>query len=86
MCLLYLAGESGFRRAPPLNLLLAAAFVILAIDPKTAVEPDTSSRFLSVSAVFLWGCPLFESCVPGLFLEPISSLGLADRCFLKSSG
>ena len=82
MCLLYLAGESGFRKAPPLNLLLAAAFVILAIDPKAAIETGYQLSFLSVSAVFLCGLPLFESCVRPV-LEPISNLGLANRCFLN---
>jgi len=81
--ILLLIGRIFFRRADALNILFAAAFILLAINPDWLFETGFQLSFLSVAAILLTAVPFVDSYIKPL-LEPLRHCGDAKRIFTQS--
>jgi competence protein ComEC len=79
--ILYLIGRLIFRKADPLNILLATALILLATEPDWLFEPGFRLSFLSVTAIALTANPIVQIYLKPLW-EPMKYCGITDRLFL----
>jgi competence protein ComEC len=80
---LYLIGQSLFRRASPVNIILACAFLLLTAQPGWIRDPGFQLSFLSVAAIVLMALPIIELRLRPL-LDPLRHAGDPERLFLKA--
>jgi|LSQX01.2.fsa_nt_gb competence protein ComEC len=79
---LYLLGRMIFRHADPINLLFAAALILLAAHPGWLFEIGFQLSFLSVLAIVMTASPLIEEYWDPV-CAPTRHAGDADRLFLR---
>jgi competence protein ComEC len=82
MFTLYLAGQSIFRKANPVNIVFACAFLLLAAHPAWLLDAGFQLSFLSVTAIVLMGLPFIEGVLRPL-TDPPRHAGHSDRLFLQ---
>ena len=80
MFLLYLIGRTIFRRADPLNILLSAAFILLAARPNWLFETGFQLSFLSVIAIVMTAVPAIHSFLRPVW-DPLRHCGDPGRLF-----
>jgi competence protein ComEC len=78
MLILYLVGQSIFRRADPGNLVLAAGFSLLIFRPEWLFDAGFQLSFLSVLAISAMALPLIERMLVPL-LTPMRHAGQGER-------
>ncbi len=83
MFVLYLIGRMLFRRADPVNILLASALILLAAEPGWLMETGFQLSFLSVLAIALTAAPAFRNYWKPLF-DPMRRCGDGGRLFLEA--
>ena len=81
MLILYLVGQSIFRRADPGNLVLAAGFSLLIIRPEWLFDAGFQLSFLSVLAISTMALPLIERILQPLLIS-MRHAGHSERYFL----
>ncbi len=81
MFLLYLAGRSLFRRADPVNILLAAALLLLAARPVWLMDTGFQLSFLAVMAIALTALPAVRRYLNPVW-DPLAHAG-RERLFLR---
>jgi competence protein ComEC len=79
---LYLLGRMLLRHADSVNLLFAAALILLAANPDWLFEIGFQLSFLSVLAIVMTASPLIEGCWDPV-CAPARHAGEADRLFLR---
>ncbi len=82
MFILYLIGQSLFRRASPTNILFASALILLAVRPDWLIDPGFQLSFLSVMAICLMSVPLSQSRLKPV-LDPLRHAGDDERLFVR---
>jgi competence protein ComEC len=82
MFTLYLIGQCLFRRASPVNTVLACAFLLLSAHPGWLQDAGFQLSFLSVTAIALTGLPLIESFLHPV-LGPLRHAGDPERLTLE---
>ncbi len=80
--ILYLIGRALFRRADPVNILFAAALILLGIEPDWLFEVGFQLSFLSVMAIALTAAPAINAYLKPV-LEPLKHAGDPGRLFLQ---
>jgi competence protein ComEC len=80
---LYLIGQSLFRRASPVNIILACAFLLLTAQPGWLWDPGFQLSFLSVAAIVLMALPIIEQRLRPL-LDPLRHAGDLERLSLEA--
>jgi competence protein ComEC len=83
MFTLYLIGQCLFRKASPVNTVLACAFLLLGAHPGWLHDSGFQLSFLSVTAIALTGLPLIESLLLPL-LGPLQRAGDPERLTLQT--
>jgi competence protein ComEC len=83
MFILYLIGQSLFRRASPANIVLACAFLLLSAHPGWLRDAGFQLSFLSVTAIVLMGLPAIEQVLRPL-LDPLRHAGNPERLSLQA--
>jgi competence protein ComEC len=83
MFLLYLIGQSIFRRAAPGNIVLACAFLLLSVHPGWLRDTGFQLSFLSVTAIVLMGMPAIERFLFPL-LDPLRHAGKPDKLSVQA--
>jgi competence protein ComEC len=83
MFTLYLTGQCLFRKASPVNTVLACAFLLLAAHPGWLQDAGFQLSFLSVTAIALTGLPLIESLLRPLLI-PLRWAGDPERLTLQT--
>jgi competence protein ComEC len=83
MFLLYTCGRAIFRRAPPVNIALASAFLLLLLRPDWLSDIGFQLSFVAVLAICLMGIPLIEAKLQPL-LGPMQHTGEPDRLQLEA--
>jgi competence protein ComEC len=83
MFILYLIGQSLFRRASPTNILFASALILLAVRPDWLLDAGFQLSFLSVMAICQMAVPLTEQNLRPV-LEPLKHAGDPERLFVQS--
>ncbi len=83
MFLLYLVGRLILRRASAVNILCAAALLLLTAKPDWILETGFQLSFLSVAAIALTAVPAIENRLRPL-LEPLRNAGDPARLFLQT--
>ncbi len=83
MFLLYLAGRMIFRRADPINILLAAALILLVAQPDWLFEAGFQLSFLSVMAIAMTAAPAIHAYLRPVW-EPLRHAGDSNRIFVQS--
>lgn len=82
MFMIYLAGESLFRRASPTNILFGSALILLVIRPDWLMDAGFQLSFLSVMAICQMAVPLCEGRLDPV-LEPVIHAGDKDRISVR---
>jgi len=82
MFILYLAGQSLFRRASPTNILFASALILLTVRPDWLLDAGFQLSFLSVMAICQMAVPLTEENLKPV-LEPLRYAGDRERLFVR---
>jgi competence protein ComEC len=82
MFILYLIGQSLFRRASPNNILFASALFLLAVRPDWLPDAGFQLSFLSVMAICQMAVPLTEKKLRPA-LEPLRHAADPERLFLQ---
>ncbi len=82
MFILYLIGQSLFRRAAPTNILFASALLLLSARPDWLQDAGFQLSFLSVMAICQMAVPLIDREFRPL-LEPLRHAGDEERLFLQ---
>lgn len=80
--LLCLLGQVIFRRAPPANIALATAFLLLSVRPDWISDAGFQLSFLSVLAICLMGGPITEGVLKPL-LDPLCHSGYREWIYLR---
>jgi competence protein ComEC len=83
MFTLYLIGQCLFRKASPVNTVLACAFLLLSAHPGWLHDSGFQLSFLSVTAIGLTGLPLIESLLRPA-LGPLRRAGDPERLSLHT--
>jgi competence protein ComEC len=83
MFTLYLIGQCLFRKASPVNTVLACAFLLLSAHPGWLQDGGFQLSFLSVTAIALTALPLIESLLRPL-LGPLRRAGDPERLTLQT--
>jgi competence protein ComEC len=83
MFILYLVGQTLFRRAAPSNIVLACAFLLLVIHPAWLQDTGFQLSFLSVAAIVWMGLPFIEQVLRP-WLDPIRHAGDPERLCMKA--
>jgi competence protein ComEC len=83
MFILYLVGQSLFRRASPANIVLACAFLLLSLHPGWLWDAGFQLSFLSILAIVLTALPAIEQMLCPL-LDPLRHAGDAERLSLQA--
>ncbi len=81
MFLLYLTARILFRRADAVNILIAAALILVAAQPDWLYEPGFQLSFLSVMAIAMTAVPAMQKYLKPLW-EPLAHAGRSERLFL----
>ncbi len=81
MFVLYLIGQTLFRRGSPTNMTFAAAFILVSLRPDWILDPGFQLSFISVVAICQTAVPFTESYLRPA-LEPGQHAGEAERLFL----
>jgi len=82
MFLLYLAGRMILRRADPVNILVAAALILLAIEPDWLFDTGFQLSFLSVMAIATNAATAVNTFLKPLW-KPLLHCGDQARLFLE---
>ncbi len=82
MFLLYLTARMIFRRADAVNVLLAAALILLVAQPDWLFETGFQLSFLSVMAIAMTAIPAMQKYLKPLW-DPLTHAGKAERLFLQ---
>jgi len=82
MFILYLVGQSLFRKASPANIVLACAFLLLSAHPSWLWDAGFQLSFLSVTAIVLTALPAIEQLLRPL-LDPLRHAGDPERLSLQ---
>jgi competence protein ComEC len=82
MFLLYLTAKMIFRRADAVNILLAAALILLVAQPNWLFEIGFQLSFLSVMAIAMTAIPAMHKYLKPLW-DPLTYAGNAERLFLQ---
>jgi competence protein ComEC len=82
MFVLYLIAQCLFRRASPVNILFACAFLLLAAHPSWLQDTGFQLSFLSVAAIVLTGVPVMERILRPL-MQPLRHAGDPQRLFIQ---
>ena len=80
--ILLLVGRLFFRRADAMNILFAAALILLGWNPDWLYETGFQLSFLSVAAIILTALPIIENGLKPL-IEPLRHCGDATRVFTQ---
>jgi competence protein ComEC len=81
MFLLYLTARMIFRRADAVNVLLAAALILLVAQPNWLFETGFQLSFLSVMAIAMTAIPATQKYLKPLW-DPLIHAGKEERLFL----
>ena len=81
MFLLYLTARMIFRHADAVNILLAAALVLLVAQPGWLYESGFQLSFLSVMAIAMTAVPAMQKYLKPIW-SPLSNAGEPERLFL----
>jgi competence protein ComEC len=82
MFLLYLTARMIFRRTDAVNVLLAAALILLVAQPSWLFETGFQLSFLSVMAIAMTAIPAMQKYLKPLW-DPLMHAGKAERLFLR---
>ena len=80
--ILFSAGRLLFRRADTMNILFAAAFVLLTWNPDWLMETGFQLSFLSVAAIVLTASPVIDGFLKPLF-DPLRCCGNGKKVFTR---
>ncbi len=82
MFILYLAGQSLFRRSSPSNILFASALILLSARPDWLMDAGFQLSFLSVMAICQMAVPLTTNRLLPV-LGPVERAGEPERLFVQ---
>jgi competence protein ComEC len=82
MFIMFSAGRLLFRKAGAMNILFAAALVLLAWNPDWIMETGFQLSFLSVAAIILTASPIIDGFFRPIF-EPLRNCGDGARIFIR---
>jgi competence protein ComEC len=80
--ILYLIGRMLFRKADALNILLASALILLAIQPDWLFETGFQLSFLSVAAIVTTAAPFIRNYLKPIW-TPLRHAGDSKRLFVQ---
>ena len=78
--ILFSAGRLLFRKTNAMNILFAAALILLTWNPDWLMETGFQLSFLSVAAIILTASPIIEGFLRPLF-DPLRNIGNDARVF-----
>ena len=82
MFIMFSIGRLLFRRAESINILFAAALVLLVWNPDWLMETGFQLSFLSVAAIVLTASPIIDGFFKPLF-DPLRNCGDGTRVFTQ---